>query len=216
MCHPFASFRCLLAIGLFLTRVSRNLAWTNVAPCMCARTSLFRTVPRPSSGGLGRVWWIPYVDTWKERRGCFVDPHGLHLLLPFGPSDRSSLSTPGIERDSIGVPPPLVWEHPCATFWADESLVLVFHHVVRSKRTGHESSLFWTLFHVVGVLCPFLPCLLPVCATLRGVTFGNQAVLGCLRVKMGIRAVRLRGPFGLWFFYVRFVRLSLFLMRSCM
>ena len=87
--------------------------------------------------------------------------------------------------------------HPCATFWADESLVLVFHHVMLSRRMGHESSSFWTLFHVVGVLFPFLACLLSVCATLRGVTFGNHPVLGCLRVGMGIRAVRLRDAFGL-------------------
>ena len=73
----------------------------------------------------------------------------------------------------------------------------MFHHVVFSKRTGHESASFWTLVHVVGVLFPFLACLLPVCATLRGVTFGNQPVLGCLRVEMGIRAVRLRDAFGL-------------------
>ena len=85
--------------------------------------------------------------------------------------------------------------HPCATFWADESLILVFHHVVLSKRTGQESSSFWTLFHVV-VSCSLPSCLLPVCATLRGVTFGNQSVLGCLRVEMGIRAVRLRDAFG--------------------
>ena len=106
--------------------------------------------------------------------------------------------------------------HPCATFWADESLVLVFHHVVLSKRMGHESSSFWTLFHVVGVLYPFLTCLLPVCATLRGVTFGNQSVLGCLRVKMGIRAVRLHDAFGLWFFLGRYDMLSMFLLRCCM
>ena len=58
-------------------------------------------------------------------------------------------------------------DHPCATFWADESLVLVFHHVVLSKRMGHETSSFSTLFHVVGMLCPFPACLLPLRDTLR-------------------------------------------------
>lgn len=61
--------------------------------------------------------------------------------------------------------------HPYTTFWADESLVRPFHHVVLSKPTGHGSSSFRTFFHVVGVLCPFPTCLLPVCATPRDVTF---------------------------------------------
>ena len=85
---------------------------------------------------------------------------------------------------------------PCATNWADESQVLVLQHVVLSKPTGHESSSFWTLFHLVGVLCSFPACLLPLCATQRCVKFGNQPVLGCLRVGMGILAVRLRDAFG--------------------
>ena len=92
---------------------------------------------------------------------------------------------------------PFFSTHPCATFWADESLVLVFHRVMLSKRMGHEPSSFSTLFHVVGMLCPFPACLLPLRDTLRGVTFGNQSVLACLRVEMGIRAVRLRDAFGL-------------------
>ena len=106
--------------------------------------------------------------------------------------------------------------HPCATFWADESLVLVFHHVVLSKRMGHESSSFWTLFHVVGVLCPFPACLLPVGATLRGVTFRNQSVLGCLRVGMGIRAVRVRDAFGFCLFHGRCDMLLQFLLMCSM
>ena len=107
-------------------------------------------------------------------------------------------------------------EHPRGTFWADESLVLVFHHVVLSKPTGHESSSFRKLFHVVGVLCPFPACLLPVCATLWGVTFGNQSVLGCLRVRMGTRPVRLRDAFGLCLFHGKCDMLPRFLLRCCM
>ena len=103
--------------------------------------------------------------------------------------------------------------HPCATFWADESLVLVFHHVALSKRMGHESFSFWTLFHVVGVFSS-IACLLPLRATLNGVTFGNQSFLACSRVEMGIRAVRLRDAFGLCVFYETYVIIPLFLLRS--
>ena len=81
-------------------------------------------------------------------------------------------------------------EHPCATFWADESLVLVFHHVMLSKQMGHESSSIRALYHVVGVCCSLSSCLLPLCATLRGVTFGTKSFLACLRVEMGIQAVQ--------------------------
>lgn len=63
--------------------------------------------------------------------------------------------------------------HPCATYKADESLVLIliFHHVVLLQRIEVKSFSSWMLTHVVGVCC-FLPsCLLPLCATMRGVTF---------------------------------------------
>ena len=105
---------------------------------------------------------------------------------------------------------------PCATFWADESLVLVFHHLMLSKRTGHESSAFWTLFHVVGVCSSFIVFLLPLRTTVRGVTFGNESVLGCLRVEMGICAVRLRDAFGLWYVHGKCDKLPLLLLRSSM
>ena len=83
-----------------------------------------------------------------------------------------------------------------------------------SKRMGHESSSFWTLFHVVDVVSSFIVCLLPLRATLRGVTFGNQSFFACLRVEMGTRAVRLRDAFGFLFFYRRCDMLPLFFMRS--
>ena len=42
---------------------------------------------------------------------------------------------------------------------------------------------------------PRVSCL--CCATLRGVTLGNESFLACLKVEMGLRAVRLRDVFGL-------------------
>ena len=66
-----------------------------------------------------------------------------------------------------------------------------------SKRMAHESSSFWKLFHVVDVFPSFIVFLLPLRATLKGVTFGNQSFFACLRVEMGTRAVRLRDAFGL-------------------
>ena len=85
-----------------------------------------------------------------------------------------------------------------------------------SKRTGHESSAFWTLFHVVGVCSSFIVFLLPLRTTVRGVTFGNESVLGCLRVEMGICAVRLRDAFGLWYVHGKCDKLPLLLLRSSM
>ena len=104
--------------------------------------------------------------------------------------------------------------HASTTFWADESQVLVFNHVMLLKRMGHESSSFRTLFHVVGMFCSLPTCLLPICTTSRGVTFGNQSMLAGLRVKVGKFSLRLHDAFGFWFFHGRYKMPPLFLLRS--
>ena len=121
-----------------------------------------------------------------------LSSNGPSVILSSSPATGTHAGTPPLpaKKSGTGV------LHPCATFWADESLVLVFHHVMLSKRMGHESSSFWTLFHVVDVFPSFIVFLLPLRATLRGVTFGNQSFFAYLRVEMGTRAVRVRDAFG--------------------
>ena len=104
--------------------------------------------------------------------------------------------------------------HPCATYWADASLVLVFHHVVLFQRTGHGSSTFWTLFYMVGMFCSLVLSLFPLRAMPSDVTFENYSFSASLTIEMGKFFRAAMQCIWVLTFHGRYAMLPLFFLRS--
>lgn len=169
------------------------------------------------------------VHTWlsiKDVSSKYLQDNGssmwllLLLLLKTGTSS-CKRSLMGITRGRFGtsmvsIGRVLRFKHPCATVWADRSLVLLFHHGMLCRRIGHEYSSFSTLFHVVGICYSVASCLQLHFASLRSVAVGNQAFHACLRVQLVLRVVRLRDALGFRFYFVTCQLVPLFLVRSCL